>query len=29
MTFGLYLPARKAGEVYCESVGITICFPKV
>ncbi|KAH7067144.1 hypothetical protein FB567DRAFT_615949 [Paraphoma chrysanthemicola] len=28
MTFGPYLPARRAAEAYCESVGIIIPFPK-
>ncbi|KAH4182371.1 hypothetical protein HBI81_247910 [Parastagonospora nodorum] len=29
MTFGPYLPARRAAEAYCRSVGITLPFPKV
>lgn len=29
VTFGPYLPARRAAEAYCRSVGITLPFPKV
>ena len=29
MTFGPYLPARRAAEAYCKSVGITLPFPRL